>query len=86
MASLQSGQTPSMAAETLGYEWDEDIDNGFRPAGLIDMSSTTETPPQVMADYQEDLAAITLTHHLTLYRAASGALASALAPCSGHGG
>ena len=23
---------------TLGYEWDEDLDNGFRPAGLIDLS------------------------------------------------
>ena len=26
---------------TLGYEWDVDADNGFRPAGLFDMSSTT---------------------------------------------
>lgn len=74
VASLQPGQTATMPAETLGYEWDEDIDNGFRPAGLIDMSSTSETPPQVMTDYQEDLAALPATHHLTLYRAASGAL------------
>jgi hypothetical protein len=74
VANLQPGQTATMPAETLGYEWDEDIDNGFRPAGLVDMSSTTQTPPQVMADYQEDLAAVSATHHLTLYRAASGAL------------
>jgi N,N-dimethylformamidase beta subunit-like, C-terminal/Domain of unknown function (DUF4082)/Fibronectin type III domain/Bacterial Ig domain len=74
VASLQPGQTETLAPETLGYEWDEDIDNGFRPPGLIDMSSTTETPPQVMEDYQEDLGALTATHHLTLYRAASGAL------------
>ena len=26
----------------LGYEWDIDADNGFRPAGEIDLSSTTE--------------------------------------------
>ena len=25
----------------LGHEWDEDIDNGYRPAGLIRMSETT---------------------------------------------
>ncbi len=74
VASLQPGQTATMPANTLGYEWDEDIDNGFRPPGLIDMSSTTETAPQVMDDYQEDLSAQTVTHHLTLYRAASGAL------------
>ena len=26
---------------TLGHEWDEDVDNGFRPAGLIRLSETT---------------------------------------------
>jgi hypothetical protein len=74
VASLQPDQTVTLAPETLGYEWDVDIDNGFQPAGLIDMSSTTETPPQVVTDYQEALAAVTQTHHLTLYRATSGAL------------
>jgi hypothetical protein len=74
VAGLAPGQTATMPAETLGYEWDEDIDNGFRPTGLIDMSSTTETPPQVMKDYQEDLASLPATHHLTLYRTPGGAL------------
>ena len=32
---------PPWATGTLGYEWDEDLDNGFRPAGLVDLSSTT---------------------------------------------
>jgi Domain of unknown function (DUF4082)/Fibronectin type III domain/Bacterial Ig domain len=74
VANLQSGQTETLAPETLGYEWDQDVDNGFRPSGEFDMSSTTETPPQVMDDYQENLAALTVTHNLTEYRAASGAL------------
>jgi hypothetical protein len=74
VANLQPGQTETLAPETLGYEWDQDVDNGFRPAGEFDMSSTTETPPQVMDDYQENLAALTITHNLTEYRAASGAL------------
>ena len=74
VAHLSAGQTATLAPETLGYEWDEDLDNGSRPAGLIDMSSTTKTPPQVMKDYQQDLGPLSATHHLTLYRAASGAL------------
>jgi methionine-rich copper-binding protein CopC len=74
VASLQPGQSVTLAPETLGYEWDQDVDNGYRPAGEIDMSSTTMTAPQVVTDYQEDLAPETVTHHLTLYRAASGAL------------
>jgi hypothetical protein len=74
VASLAAGQTATLAPETLGYEWDQDIDNGFRPAGLIDMSATTETPPSVTEDYQQDLGALSATHHLTFYRAGSGAL------------
>jgi methionine-rich copper-binding protein CopC len=74
VASLQPGQSVTLAPETLGYEWDQDVDNGYRPAGEIDMSSTTMTAPQVVTNYQEDLASETVTHHLTLYRAASGAL------------
>lgn len=74
VADLQPGQSATLTAETLGYEWDQDVDNGFRPAGEIDLSSTTITAPQVVTDYQEDLAQQTVTHHLTLYRASSGAL------------
>jgi hypothetical protein len=74
VASLQSGQTATLTPETLGYEWDQDVDNGFRPAGEIDLSSTTLDASQVITDYQADLADKTVTHHLTLYRASSGAL------------
>ena len=74
VANLQQGQTATLSNETLGYEWDQDIDNGFRPAGEFDLSSTTMTAPQVVTDYQEDLASETVTHHLTMYRASSGAL------------
>ena len=31
-------QTATLPNGTLGYEWDEDLDNGFRPAGLIRLS------------------------------------------------
>ncbi|RAN76514.1 hypothetical protein B5P43_23235 [Bacillus sp. SRB_336] len=58
----------------LGYEWDVDADDGFRPAGLIDLSSTTYTAPEVFTDYGTNVAPATTTHNLTLYKAASGAL------------
>ena len=59
----------------LGYEWDVDADNGFRPAGLMDMSSTTYSNAEIFTDYGSlTQSNSTATHHLTLYRAASGAL------------
>ena len=41
--SLAPGQTATLPAGTaVGYEWDEDLDNGFRPAGP---DSTCPRPP-----------------------------------------
>jgi hypothetical protein len=77
VANLQPGQTLTLAPEvgTLGYEWDEDVDNGFRPAGEFDLSSTTVAGVQAFTDYGTTLNGnATATHHLTLYRAPSGAL------------
>ena len=74
VANLQPGQTASLGTYVLGYEWDEDLDNGFRPAGLIDMSSTTQTVQQRIEDYGNNFGPGTATHSLTLYRASSGAL------------
>ncbi|MBV9379485.1 MAG: DUF4082 domain-containing protein, partial [Streptosporangiaceae bacterium] len=77
VASLSSGQSATLdqGVGTLGYEWDVDADNGFRPAGLIDMSSTTSSGAEVFTDYGSNTQLnSTATHHLTLYRAPSGAL------------
>jgi hypothetical protein len=77
VASLAAGQSRTLApgVGTLGYEWDVDPDNGFRPAGLLDMSSTTVSGAQVFTDYGTTVNdSGTATHHLTLYRAPSGAL------------
>ena len=77
VASLGSGQSATLApgSDNLGYEWDVDADNGFRPPGLMDMSSTTSTNAEVFTDYGSTTQLnSTATHHLTLYRAASGAL------------
>jgi hypothetical protein len=69
-----AGQTATLALHTIGYESDEDLDNGFRPAGLIDLSTTIGPTPQYLQDFGLIVAPGTTTHHITLYRAASGAL------------
>ena len=72
VASLGAGQSVTLGAGlgTLGYEWDEDTDNGFRPAGLFDLSSTTSSTAEVFTDYGSSTKLnSTATHHLTLYRA-----------------
>jgi hypothetical protein len=77
VASLGSGKSTTLDAGvgTLGYEWDVDADNGFRPPGLMDLSSTTSSSAEVFTDYGSNTKFnSTATHHLTLYRAPSGAL------------
>ncbi len=77
VAKLKTGQTLELAPEagTLGYEWDEDVDNGFRPAGEFQLSSTTDAGLQKFTDYGTAINTnATGTHHLTMYRAKSGAL------------
>ena len=75
VSRLAAGQTATLAPDTLGYEWDVDPDNGFRPDGEIDLSSTTASGLQTISDYGTfTIDNDTVTHHLTLYRAASGAL------------
>ena len=74
VATLPTGGVATLAPETLGYEFDEDLDNGFRPAGLVRLSTTTESVPQYLQDYGSTVAPGVATHHMTLYRASSGAL------------
>ena len=103
IAQQAPGQTATLPNNTLGYEWDEDIDTGgggafqstyglsptgakFRPAGLVELSTTTSagvgplqtggSDPELQAPGSNTRAqAVTpVTHHMTLYRASSGAL------------
>ncbi|MEA2782724.1 MAG: hypothetical protein QOK29_4268, partial [Rhodospirillaceae bacterium] len=74
LAQTQPGGTASLTQNLLGYEWDVSPDNGFRPGGLISLSSTTLAVSQYVADYGNVDAPATATHNLTLYRAPSGAL------------
>ncbi len=73
IAALTAGQVATLPAATLGYEWDEDLDNGFRPAGLFRMSSTTVSGVSYLQDYGSSYAAGTATHHLTMHKRSNGA-------------
>jgi hypothetical protein len=67
--------TLSPGTGTLGYEWDVNPDNGFRPAGRFSLSSTTVSGVQTFIDYGTLVDdPTTATHSLSLYRAPSGAL------------
>jgi len=79
IANSTGSQVTTLPEGTLGYEWDSDVDNGFRPAGLIDMSHTTVnipdgSGPYVNLDYGATFGGGTPTHSVTEYRASSGAL------------
>ncbi|MDA9526881.1 hypothetical protein ACM42_00150 [Bradyrhizobium sp. CCBAU 25338] len=74
VANLQPGQTATLTKNYLGYEWDEAPDNGFDPAGLVRLSSTTIPVNTYLLDYGNTTGPGVSTHNLTLYRAPSGAL------------
>lgn len=74
LANLAAGTSAELAPHTIGYESNEDVDNGWRPPGLIRLSTTTGPTPEYLQDYGNTVRPGTTTHHLTLYRAASGAL------------
>ena len=73
IVNLTAGTKATLAAATLGYEWNTDADNGFRPAGLVRLSETTQTAPQVLQDYGSTYIQAPLTHYTTMYKAPSGA-------------
>jgi N,N-dimethylformamidase beta subunit-like, C-terminal/Domain of unknown function (DUF4082)/Bacterial Ig-like domain (group 2)/Bacterial Ig domain len=75
VANLGAGTTATLPAATLGYEWDEDLDNGARPAGTFDLSTASvNLTSDLLLDQGGTYGAGTAVHHMTMYRAASGAL------------
>jgi Domain of unknown function (DUF4082)/Bacterial Ig-like domain/Bacterial Ig domain len=68
IANLSPGNTAILTDNTLGYEWDEDIDNGSRPPGLIRLSTTVVNNAPVLQNYGSTFAPATAIHNLTLYK------------------
>jgi hypothetical protein len=77
-AGLPPGATATLAPDTVGYEWDEDLDNGARPPGLVRLSATTAVGVEKLLDFGSTYGPGTATHRLTLYRDANGAGPDAL--------
>ena len=73
VATLASGTSATLPSSTLGYEWDVDLDNGSRPAGLFQLSTTTVSNAPILLDFGSTYGTGTAVHHLTLYRHTSGA-------------
>lgn len=74
VADLKPGERAVLLKGLLGHEWDEDIDNGHRPAGLIRLSETTVDNVWYVQDEGGIFDSGTATHHLTMYKHESGAL------------
>ncbi|WP_257187337.1 MULTISPECIES: DUF4082 domain-containing protein [unclassified Bradyrhizobium] len=76
VAQTPAGQTASLVPGLLGVEWDIAPDNGFRPAGLVSVSSSTiNVDGKYLLDYGNTFGAGTATHNLVLHRdPVSGAL------------
>ncbi len=74
VSSLGAGQVWTGPTGSLGYEWDEDLDNGARPAGLVRLSTATVDVPGRIQDYGSTYAPGTATHHLVFHKRPNGAL------------
>jgi hypothetical protein len=74
VAALTGSQTVVLGQDIIGYEWDADVDNGFRPPGLMDLWSTTLPVTDLLQDYGSTYLPGTATHSPTLYRAPGGGL------------
>ncbi len=74
LASLAAGTSATIAPGIVGYEFDADLDNGFRPSGLMRLSTSHFSYASVLLDEGGVYGPGQITHALTLYRHGSGAL------------
>ena len=75
VANTPSGGSASLTPGMLGYEWDSSPDNGFRPSGLVDVSSTTLQVQTLLLDYGNTTGNGTATNNIVEFRdPVSGAL------------
>lgn len=74
LATMMPNERTVLFRGILGHEMDEDIDNGFRPAGLIRLSETEVENCMYIQDFGSTFDSGSATHHLVMYRAPSGAI------------
>ncbi len=67
--------TTNLATGTVGAEFDDDEDNGFRPAGLFELTATSVTDSgNYLLDYGVTYGSGTAINKLVMYRHTSGAI------------
>jgi Domain of unknown function (DUF4082)/Bacterial Ig-like domain/Bacterial Ig domain/SdrD B-like domain len=75
LATLPAGPPATLAPGTIGAEVNDDEDNGFRPAGLFELSNTSiTTSSNYLLDFGTTYGAGTAIHKMTMYRAPSRAM------------
>ena len=74
VAKLTGDELLVLGNGLVGHEFNEDVDNGFRPAGLIHLSEITLDGVNYIQDQGSRYDSGTAAHAFTLYRAKSGAL------------
>jgi hypothetical protein len=74
VATQSPGGSATLGGAVIGYEWDEELDNGSRPAGLFWLSTTPVSVSSLLLDFGSTFGNGNATHHMTLYKAPSGAL------------
>lgn len=74
VARQMPGEVAHLGRSLVGYEFDEDLDNGWRPSGLIRLSLTEVAVDEYLVDDGSHVAPARAVHRMTMYRAPSGAL------------
>lgn len=75
VAKLMPNERAVIFRGILGHEMDEDIDNGFRPEGLIRLSETEIENCMYIQDFGSTFDSGSATHHLVMYKSQrSGAI------------
>lgn len=73
LASSAPGDSATLAVGTLGYEWDVcPVDS--RPPGLVTLSATEISTPDLLLDEGATFGPGVATHHVTFHRHPGGAL------------
>ena len=74
LATLPAGGSATFGPGLIGFEFDADLDNGFRPSGLMRLSTSDVSYDTVLQNNGDAYGPGQITHALTLYKAPSGAL------------
>jgi hypothetical protein len=74
VAREPAGRAAVLGTSLIGYEFDEDLDNNWRPPGLIRLSRTAVDVDQYLMDDGTQVGPARAVHSVTMYRAASGSL------------